>query len=485
MKKLIKISNVLMIAIALIFVSTACEQNFDEMNTDPNNPSFARAEWLLTSAQKRSIDEIWDEWVNARTGMYYAQYWSATSYTEESQYQIREGVNNAFWNGMYAGALADLQQAKLLAETDTQVGIAELLMAWNFHVLTDKYGAIPFTNAVQGLANPSPSYDSQSEIYSGLLSMIDAAMAKLSDSERSFGDGDVLYGGDVAKWRKFGNSLKLRIGMRMVNANPAAAKAAVEAAASGAFTSNDDNALMVYEGEPNNNPLHENSKTRADFAVSSTLVDYMKSVNDPRLPVYADEPVNHPGEYIGLAYGLSNANATAIANDEVSMPGAIVYTNPNAPGVYIDYAEVRFILAEAAARGWNVGGTAEAHYNAAITASLQFWGITSQAAIDAYLAEVPYSAGEWKDVIGTQKWLALYMQGLQSWYERMRLRFNKPDGSALFINPVDGSLDPDVTDVPTRMTYPTDEQTLNKGSYTSAIETQGADKKSTKLWYQL
>jgi hypothetical protein len=94
-------------------------------------------------------------------------------------------------------------------------------------------------------------------------------------------------------------------------------------------------------------------------------------------------------------------------------------------------------------------------------------------------------AGDWKDVIGTQKWLALYMQGLQGWYERIRLRFNKPDGTALFIDPVDGSLDPDVTDVPTRMTYPTDEQTLNAASYTAAVETQGADRKNTKLWWHL
>jgi hypothetical protein len=485
MKKLIKISNIFMIAVAMLFVSTACEENFDEFNTDPNNPSFARAEWLLTSAQKRAIDETWDEWVNARTGMYYAQYWSGTSYTEESQYQIREGVNNAFWSGMYAGALADLVQAKVLAETGTQEGILDLMIAWSFHVLTDKYGAIPFENAVLGLGNPTPNYDSQEDVYNALLTMIDAALVKLDDSERSFGSGDVLYGGDVAKWRKFGNSLKLRVGMRMVNANPTAARAAVEAAASGAFTSNADNALMNYEGEPNNNPLHENSKTRADFAVSSTLIDYMKSVDDPRISVYANETVNHPGEYIGLAYGLSNANATAIANAEVSMPGDIVYKNASAPGVYIDYAEVRFILAEAAARGWNVTGTAEEHYNAAITASLGYWGITDPAVVNAYLAEVPYSAGDWKDVIGTQKWLALYMQGLQGWYERLRLRFNKPDGTALFINPVDGSLDADVTDVPTRMTYPTDEQTLNAASYTAAVETQGADKKSTKLWWHL
>jgi hypothetical protein len=214
-------------------------------------------------------------------------------------------------------------------------------------------------------------------------------------------------------------------------------------------------------------------------------VDYMNSVNDPRLAYYANEPVNHPGEFIGLAYGLSNANATAIPNDEVSMPGDIVANNASAPGVYIDYAEVEFILAEAAARGWSVSGTAEEHYNSGVTASLEYWGITEPGEVAEYLTEVPFSGGAWKDVIGTQKWLALYMQGLQGWYERLRLRFNKPDGTALFIDPADGSLDADVVDVPMRMSYPTDEQTLNEESYDAAIEMQGVDKKSTKLWWHL
>ena len=150
----------------------------------------------------------------------------------------------------------------------------------------------------------------------------------------------------------------------------------------------------------------------------------------------------------------------------------------------------KFILAEAAARGMNVGDAAT-HYTNGIKASMTWWrditasaSTITDAAIDAYIAKVPYVSTDWRNVIGTQKWLALYPQGFQAWFERTRLKFKKPGGAPLFMAPKSGVLDNSVKDgVPYRLTYPITEQSQNTVNYNSAATAIGGDFKGTKLWY--
>lgn len=471
--------------ILMLFMTSCIDE---EMNVSPNEPGEAKPEWLLTAAQKSMSDEIWDEWNNGRMGMFYAQYFSATAYTEESRYQIREGVNNTFWNRLYSRSLADLNLAATLTENKNQIAIIELNKAYIYHILTDVYGSIPFSQAGQALENPNPVYDSQQAVYTGIVEMIDNAISLIDKDKDSFSSGDIIYGGDIEKWEKFANSLKLRVAIRMSDVDPATAKTVGEQAiAGGLMKSNSDDALFRYlSGAPNNNPQQQNwvADNRQDFSPSETLVEYMLSVSDPRLPKYAD-PAENSNTYVGLQYGLENAAATAIENTEVSMPSSGVVKDPSAPAIHLAYSEVEFMLAEAAERGWAGAGAASSHYEAAVTASLTYWGVES-ANIAAYLALVPYSGGAWKDVIGTQKWLALYMQGIQGWLERIRLDFNKPDGSTLFVYPADGSLDDNITKavmVPQRMTYPSDEYGLNEANLLDAVKTIGTDSKAVKLWW--
>ncbi|HEY0299443.1 MAG TPA: SusD/RagB family nutrient-binding outer membrane lipoprotein, partial [Arachidicoccus sp.] len=149
------------------------------------------------------------------------------------------------------------------------------------------------------------------------------------------------------------------------------------------------------------------------------------------------------------------------------------------------YAEVAFDLAEAAQRGWNVGGNAEDFYKKGVIASMTFWGV-SNADANTYLKKNPYNAADWRDVIGTQKWLALYNQGLESWFERTRLNFKNPNGQPLFVAPKQ-SLDPSVTLVPYRLTYPIAEQSNNHTNYEKAIALfpDGRDAKGIRLWWQV
>ncbi len=160
-------------------------------------------------------------------------------------------------------------------------------------------------------------------------------------------------------------------------------------------------------------PYNEEDRAMVEFAVSATLIDYLKSTNDPRLPIYA-RPSAKGNVFRGKPYGLAD-NIPGL--DSLSKPGTLVYSG-SFKGYIITYAEVAFIKAEAAARGMNVDGAPAALYEKAVEASMKQWGITDDDAITAYLDRVPYTQGNWKDVIGMQKWIAMYMQGLQAWIEK-------------------------------------------------------------------
>lgn len=491
----------------LVFTVSACE-DFEEMNTNPNQPPVVPTSALLTSAQKQLMDHIWDEWHNGRFGMLYAQYWAANEYTDESRYQLRQNVNNNYWLYYYAGrdasltgdpnggGIRDLQEIIRLNEespeefaaygdTENQIAVARIMKAWMFQIITDIWGDVPYEEALQGSDNVSPAYTPQSEIYADLLNELTEASNQINVAESGFTSGDLIYNGDMEKWKKFANSLKLRVAIRMADVEPNTAGAAIqEAIAAGVFESNGDNALLPYQTSvPNNNPLNEDRKTRADFAVSEPLIDLLKAYNDPRIEDYA-EP-NENGEYVGLTYGLTQAQAGAIPNSVVSQPSEEVLA-PDAPGIFMEYSEVLFTLAEAVERGF-IAGTAADYYNQAIAASMQFWasqgGETIDAAVvqDYYTNRAPYNSANWRQSIGEQKWLALYMQGIQGWTEWRRLDFTgvlKPPAAGPLVDVGDAG-------IPLRVTYPVDEQNLNKSSYDEAVSRQGPDELGTHMWWDV
>lgn len=503
MKNIINHTKILLLTV-LIFAVSACE-DFEEMNTNPNQPPVVPTSALLTSAQKQLMDHIWDEWHNGRFGMLYAQYWSANEYTDESRYQLRQGVNDNYWLYYYAGrdaaldgetnggGLRDLQEIIRLNEespeefaaygdTENQIAVAMIMKVWIFQIITDIWGDVPYTGALQGSDRVDPDYTPQSEIYADMLNELTAASDMINVGESGFTSGDLIYGGDMAKWKKFANSLKLRVAIRMADVESDMAGTAIkEALTAGVFESNVDNALLQYmTSVPNNNPLNEDRKTRADFATSEPLIDLLQQYDDPRIDYYA-EP-NADGEYEGLTYGLTQAQAGAIPNTAVSQPSREVLA-PDAPGVYMDYAEVLFILAESVERNFITGDAAE-YYNQAIEASMEYWAGLAGETIDAgtveayYSNNAPYDAANWRQSIGEQKWLALYMQGIQGWTEWRRLDFTE-----VLELPAAGPLVGD--GIPLRVTYPVSEQRLNQTSYEAAVSRQGSDVLSTPVWWDV
>jgi hypothetical protein len=472
--------KIFFVIIVLVGVMTSCTKNFEDFNTDKKRPVVVPAENLFANAQKALADQEASTNVNLNNFKLWAQYWTETTYTDESNYDIvtRPVPDNAYQT-YYRNILQDLKDAKAVteatevigeiaeAEKKNQLAIIDLVQVYTFAQLVEIFGNIPYSEALD-ITNIYPKYDDALTIYKDLLSRIDADLAAMNDAYGSFGDADLYMGGDVAMWKKFANSMKVRLGITIADGDDATAKAAIESGYAGAFAP-DEKCQLVYLDATNSNPIYQDviQSGRSDFIAANTIIDAMNALADPRLPSYFDEV---DGEYIGGPYGESNPFSQYSHIDaEVS--------SPTFPSVLLDGTEVAFYLAEAAERGYSVGGNAESHYNAAITSSFNTWGVSADAA--AYLAkpEVAYAtaAGNWKQKIGTQAWIAYYVRGQVAWTTYRRLDYpimNAPPN-------------PETTDgsVPSRFTYPIKEQTLNKTNFQDAVSAMGGNELTTKIFW--
>jgi len=474
--------NKYLILLVLVAFFASCTDKFEEFNTDVKNPAIVTGEALFTNAQKALVDQISSTNVNLNVWKLFAQYWTETTYTDEANYDIinRSIPDNTF-REYYRGFLKDFNEAAVIIkatkttsaigeiEKTNKLAIIELLNVYAFQNLVDIFGNVPYSEALN-IDNIAPKYDDAATIYSDLITRLNTALAALNVSEGSFGSADLVYGGDVAMWKKFGNSLKLKIGITLSDANSALAKSTVEAAVSGGvFTSSSDDALVNYLGAIHTNPIYQDvvQSGRNDFVPANTIVDLMNARSDPRMPLYF---TMIGSVYLGGPYGAENPFS---AYSHIA--GKIIA--PDFPGILLTYDEVLFYRAEAAARGYTVGGTVNALYDAAIKASILSWG-GSAAAATTYLAlpSVAYATatGTWQQKIGTQAYIAFYTRGLEGYTEWRRLDF-----------PV-FNLAPSISaynEIPKRFTYPVNEQTLNKTNFESAATAIGGDNLTTKLFW--
>jgi hypothetical protein len=468
--------------VGLLLIFPACENGFDSVNNDPNNPSTVPTAFLLTSAQRSVVTELMgrnSEWGIDIAPRRYMQHWSATLYTDTDRYQeIREDFST-----FYSGGLQDLTeiirlntdektkfQAAKSGPNENQIAVARILKAWVFQTITDIWGDVPYSEALKGDANYSPKYDTQEFIYTDLIKELDEATDQLTEGDIS---GDIIYEGNISQWKLFAQSLKLRLGMRMSKVAPEKAKTVVTSAlAKGVFTSNDDNALYKYlTAAPNNNPWQQQYDYGApEFAVTTTMIDKLTATKDPRLEFYAN-PAENNGKFVGMPYGVTAETAGSVGASNVSLPGSLV-RKPTSPAILLTYSEVLFNQAEAVARGW-ISGNAADLYKSAIRASMEYWGVEA-GKTDTYIASVSFDAANYKKSIGEQKWLALYMQGTETWSEWRRLGYPEliPAPQAIQKRPI-----------PRRRGYPQSESSLNQTNYEAALARQGPDQLDTRVWW--
>lgn len=465
-------------------IMVGCKK-LDSINHDPTKSTTTDPSYQLTAAEKSVMDMLYSTLQNGYIGMHYAQFWSGNTRVADSQYSLDEGNNSTMWTTLYSAVhnlnyIPALNANKTNVAAQNQNAIAGILKVWIMQILTDAYVNVPYTQAVNVEKYITPSFDDAKTIYSQLVDSLSTNINALDPAQPTFGDADIIFKGDVAKWKVLGHSLMLRLAIRMADADNAKAKSLIESNYQAAMTSNADNAEFAYLGvDPNRYPMDETNRRITDFFVSTTLVDYMRETSDPRLSIYARPVEGLTNDTIyGMPYGMSTTDPNRPT--KASYPGTKIY-GANMKGILMTYSEVAFTLAEAAARGYAVGSDAATYYEAGVRASMEYWGVTN--GVDAYLATVPYTSGDWRNVIGTQKWLSLYPQGFQAWFERIRLNFKKPGGADLFIAPVSGSLDQHVTLVPYRLTYPIAEANANSTNYAAAGSAIGGDNKGTKNWW--
>ncbi len=476
-------NTILYTVLISMLLITSCVDSLDDYNIDQKRPSSAPPESFFTNALKNLADAITTPNVNNNNFRLYVQQWATTTYLQEPRYDLTSRIiPQNLWQSMYKDVIGDLRESKRLVEADqfsaadykaitlAQIEVVEVY-AWSILVTT--FGDVPYSEAMN-FQNPTPVYDNSTTVYNEILARLDGAITSLEAGGAGFQAADVLYSGDVEKWIKFGNSLKLKLGMLLADADNAKAKTLVEQASQNVFTSNADNARFPYLASPPNNNqlsanLNPNFSTRQDYVIASAFINTMNARNDPRRPFYFTT-VN--GEYKGGNYGFANAYADfSHVSDKMIAP--------NFESLLLDYSEVEFLLAEAVERGFTVAGAAEEHYNKAVEASIVYWGGTSGDAT-AYLAQpnVKYisAGGTYKEKLGTQKWIALYNRGIEAWTEWRKLDY------PVLLPPSGGSV-PTGLAIPVRIIYPINEQTLNGINRESAATAIGGDLATTKLFW--
>jgi hypothetical protein len=461
---------------------TACVK--DDINTDPNSAYTTNPNALLTYAQKELSDYVNTPSVNENNFRLTMQYWQETTYVDESNYDFtNRNVSNEIYKDNYVNVLNNLAKAKNLINEYTptpselaswpntkknQIAIIDLMQAYTYQILVDTFGNVPYTKSNDLHTNPLPAYDDAATIYQDLIKRVSQDVADLDINGGSFKSGDYYYQSDIAKWIKFGNSLKLKLGIALADVNPTLAQNTVASAIAGGVI--DSPALtcqFVYlDPSPNYNPLYENlvASGRDDFFAAKTLIDYMNTTNDPRIGHYFEEVEN--GGYIGQVIGQGGEFT------DFSQPGSFAYTTTT-PGTMLSYTEVAFYLAEAAAR-WNPADAAAA-YDKAVTASILEWGGTAAQAT-TFLSAHPYDVANWKKSIGEQAWVAMYNQAITSWNFYRRLDFPVLLAPSTAIEIAGGK-------VPVRMAYPVLEQQVNSTNWKAASTAIGGDLMTTKLFW--
>lgn len=449
--------------LALFFLSSCDVLEFDDdININPNSPSEASAPQLLANAMRYVPDLS-----SSTSGQFLGQYLSETQYVVASRYP-QEGTS-FYW--LYQNPLINLDTVLENSVVDNQLAVAKILKAYFFWHTTDRWGDVPFSEALRGADDFTPAYDTQESIYDNLFSLLEEGVNQLNESGSL--DSDIMYGGDMTKWKKFGNTVRMLMALRLSEVDPDRAQQEFTSALNaGIMESNDDNFAYQHLDDQSNENYWYNQverQSREWWALTETLVNIMKPVNDPRLPVYGD-PARADGEYTGLPIGSEpageNTEAFSLLGEAIRQQDARIHL--------VTYAQALFAKAEASARGW-IGESAESNYNQAVEQSILQWTGSTDPAVD-FLArpEIAYNAADAIEQISTQRYVHLFMHGYEGWAEWRRTGYPE-------LMPSNGNA------VPTRQSYTSDEAFNNTENYEAAVQRQFGGENSLygKVWWDV
>lgn len=473
MKNIFK--TIILGALALVTL-TSCKRDLTGLNVDPKHPEILPSNTLLSMGQQQFFYYTHTPNVNYNNFRFFTQQWAEVTYIDETNYLFRRYQPRRNWDRLYVYVLNNYQQASKnldnelvvdQATWDNKKATLEISQILTWEHLVDTYGNIPYFDALDASGgNLAPKYDDAREIYNDLVKRIDAILPTIDTSAPGYADGDLVYHGDMAKWKKLANTVKFRLAMNLADVDKTTSiKWAKEALASGIIDSDADAYALTFAGGTYNNPLYDDlvASQRNDFVPTTTVIDMMNAKNDPRRGVWFTQV---DGAYVGGVFGEKNAYGSHSHLGEF-------FRAPNGRANLLSYEEVLFLKAEAAARtGYGLDGQAAALYEEAVTASMENNGV-SAADATAYLAANPYDNANWKKSIAEEAYIALFNSSFASWLSVRRLDFpalTNPSGSH-----VDG--------VPVRMPYTDQEYLLNGDNVAAAAAAIGGDKVVTKLFW--
>ncbi len=432
----------------LMFQAVSCNESFFDINDNPNTVVDPAPELTLPVGMVTSANFLQNQYnLSASFWVHYlTQAGNIAGQSNIDQYDIPPGDNahqNQFNNTLYAGALDDLQYTSDRAKADGKnnlFAVAELMKAYMFQVAVDLFDKVPYFQALRGMEFPTPQYDDGDVIYADLLVKIDAALAVIDDNAEI--GGDLIFDGNMSLWRKFGNTLKLKIYMRQSEVNSTLASAGVASLDDEEFLSQGEDAEILYAASPTNNqhPVWENDINAQVFvAASRTIINFMLAKNDPRIDVYYRRPVlpapNSPHQGVPQGEGSTITGTTAGLGYYSARNKFLI--QEGSAGVFFSGAESLFLQAEAVARGW-MTGDAEALYEDAIRASFIRAGLTEAAANTYITNSSPYPAGTLDQnltAILTEKWVSLGpRQGIEAFAEWRRTGI--PDETVIYVSPI-------------------------------------------------
>jgi len=460
----------ILMLILLVGLSNACTKDFESINKNPNRPVEVPLTNELVSAISQGVRRTHGASMNMTYAGLWAQHYAKIQYIDEDWYEYRPDAFTAHWDGLYTGPLADLQDIINRAPNPSNMLAAAMTMrAYYFSIMTDAWGEIPYSEALSPDRTFLPVYDKQDAIYADLITQLKASAAMFNPGGDDLGAGDLIYGGNVANWSKFANSVRARLLNRAKGKNAAYATElqTLLASPSALISSNAENAKMAYpDATPTaSNPIYndKHNNGRNDHCVSKTLVDMMLALGDPRLPVYAD--VNNAGIYVGQPNGTTEPNPFSA----ISQIGTAFRDDPLNPSFLFNYSEILFIKAEAS--------NDKASYLAAIEASCAQFGVTADP-VFLGLSSAAYDLAPARSV-ATHKWLALFGDGCEAFTEFRRTGFP----SEIVEVPLSGYPG---QGVPKRFAYPTSETGNNKINLEAAIQSQNIDASGlfgNKMWW--
>jgi hypothetical protein len=502
----------------LVLIIAGCKKDFEEINTNPNNPDKVTNIGLLLPNVIRS--SVSSQFYNSYARGSVAGNLVASDYASNFSNWARSDAAGYFlWN--FYDYIRDLNDAINLADEqglNNYKGVALVLRSWMFQCLTDMYGPIPFREAAQAKLQEvfSPAYEKQSDVYAGLLQDLEEANSILGTSDETV-IGDILYGGDIARWKEFANGLSLRLLMResaKVDVSSTMTAIVNDPAKYPLFGSFGDQAALQFndDREANYSPFYNASNFSTETKVSKQLIDTLKAFNDKRLRVYALPTPNssatgpngaRPDTSAFIYAGELNGTGK-FADANVSSPMGMLWmpikfdqelaSKTAAQGIILTYSEVQFILAEAAERGLIPGGSgaAETYYLNGIKDQFNYYAsripssyagsylklaASDITADNNYLQQesVAYTGSSERKLqkIWLQKWISLYLVGYEGWFEWRRTGY--PD---IPVGPVGPGY------IPRRALYPADEMRINEEHYNQAVQMLGGpDELNTKGWW--